>query len=164
MSINWGSVSSFLSLQHQIVVGGLEDQKKYFFWNFLHFISVPKFFPPFPSFFNGFPRFFSEESSNQSKFYGDIFICLQAIRFIGSDLVNQPPWNGSTEREIPRPNFKFLEFQETFFVYQSMYTSIHPKNNIRTAYKKIQPSSIYEKVILPSIQKQMYISIWKFVN
>ena len=49
------------------------------------------FFPPFSSFFNSFPRFFSEKSSNQSKVYGDIFICLQAIRFIVSDLVNRPP-------------------------------------------------------------------------
>ena len=63
-------------------------KKKTLFLKFFAFYaSVPKFFPPLSIFFNSFPRL---KSSNQSKVYGDFFILLQAIRFIGSDLVNRP--------------------------------------------------------------------------
>ena len=81
-----------LSLQHQIVVGGLGDKKKTVFLNFFAFYKWSKnFFPLSRVFSIVFLDCLVKKPSNQSKVHGDILICLQTIRFIGSDLVNRPP-------------------------------------------------------------------------
>ena len=66
-------------------VRGVRRSKIHFFEIFCILWVFQNFFLPFLSFFNSFPRFFSKKSSNQFKVYGDIFICLQAIRFNGVD-------------------------------------------------------------------------------
>ena len=83
------------------------------------------FFPPFSSFFNSFRRFFSEISSNQSKVYGDIFICLQTIMFIGSDLVNQTPCGEDTFSRETLFSGKPYFSGETYFWGETFFPGRH---------------------------------------